>query len=68
MLNLPELRIIISALYVKAERLEARLKVLGEESDDRVIALNDLNACDMLMERMKGMEAEKLKEMREISR
>lgn len=68
MLNLPEIRVIISALYEKAERLEARLKVLDEESDDRVITLNDLNACDMLMERMKHMEVEKLKEMSEISR
>jgi hypothetical protein len=68
MLNIQEIRIIISALYEKAERREARLKVLDEESDDRVIALNDLNACDMLMERMKNMEVEKLKEMSEISR
>jgi hypothetical protein len=68
MFNLSEIRLIISALHQKAERLEARVNILDEESDDRMIAINDLNACDMLMERMKGMEAEKLKEMSEIAR
>jgi hypothetical protein len=58
MFGLVEVRLMIYSMKKTAENLEARLKILGPESEDRVGIGNDLVLCHLVLEKLSLLEEE----------
>lgn len=58
MFGLVEVRLMIYSMKKTAENLEARLKILGPESEDRVGIGNDLMLCHLVLEKLRLLEEE----------
>jgi hypothetical protein len=58
MFGFVEVRLMIYSMKKTAENLEARLKILGPESEDRVGIGNDLVLCHLVLEKLSLLEEE----------
>jgi hypothetical protein len=63
MFGLVEVRLMIYSMKKTAENLEARLKILGPESEDRVGIGNDLMLCHLVLEKLHLLEEEQQGEL-----
>lgn len=65
MFGLAEVRLMLYSMRKTAENLEAKLKILGPESEDRIGIGNDLMLCSIVLEKLRLLEAEQEHEARE---
>jgi hypothetical protein len=65
-MNLPEIRLMIYSLGKTIESFEKDLEAADEDSDERGNLLNDLTLCDGLMDKLKQMEAQKVKDIQDL--
>ena len=65
-MNLTEIRLMIYSLGKTIESFEKDLEAADEDSDERGNLLNDLTLCDGLLDKLKQMEAQKVKDIQDL--
>lgn len=65
MFGLAEVRLMLYSMRKTAENLEAKLRILCPESEDRIGIGNDLMLCHIVLEKLRLLEAEQEHEARE---